>query len=96
MAAVRDRYSPGIQALIARLNALVEQPVEQQATDVTVKAAEDTLRQVIQTEHAALDSLITPDQRQRFLDAMRQAHWQAAPPPVVKSGSVKSGSAPIK
>lgn len=78
MAAVRARYSLGVQALVARLNALVQQ----QATTETVKATEDTLRHVIETEHAALDSLISPDQRQRFVDAMRRAHDEApAPPP---------------
>lgn len=80
MMAVRARYSPGVQALIARLNVLVQQQATQ-ATAETVKATEDTLRHVIETEHAALDSLISPDQRQRFLDVMRRAHEQAAPPP---------------
>lgn len=84
MAAVRARYSPQVKALVARLNALVEHsahPAQQQTVPDVVKATEDTLRQTINAEHAALDSLITPDQRQRFLDGMRRAYAQASAPP---------------
>lgn len=81
MAAVRARYSPDIKALIARLNALLQQPGTADTATATVKATRDTLRQVIGAEHAALDSLISPDQRQRFLQAMRQAHDEASAPP---------------
>ncbi|MGI9089863.1 MAG: hypothetical protein ACR2GG_02030 [Gemmatimonadaceae bacterium] len=77
MEAVRARYSPGIKSIIARLNALTDQ----QAATGLVKATEDTLRGIIGAEHAALDSLVTPDQRQRFNEAMRRAHAEATPPP---------------
>lgn len=81
MAAVRARYSPDIKALIARLNALLQQRGTAEIAPATVKATEDTLRYVIGAEHAALDSLISPDQRQRFLEAMRRAHDEASAPP---------------
>lgn len=88
MAAVRARYSSGIKALITRLNALLQQRGTAEIAPATVKATEDTLRYVIGAEHAALDSLISPDQRQRFLEAMRQAHDEAsAPPQGVSPGS---------
>lgn len=83
MAAVRATYSPGVKALVARLNALVQQ----QAAPETVKATEDTLRHTIASEHAALDSLITPDQRQRFNDAMRRARAEAPAPPLHHSST---------
>ncbi|MGI8548947.1 MAG: hypothetical protein ACR2M1_16770, partial [Gemmatimonadaceae bacterium] len=81
MEAVRARYSPSIPGIVARLNALAEQ----QATSETIKATEDTLRDIVGAEHAALDLLITPDQRQRFNEAMRRANAEAAPRPAHSS-----------
>lgn len=81
MAAVRARYSSGIKALIARLNALIEQ----QTTPEVVKATEDTLRHIIATERASLDSLLSPDQKRRFDDAIRRTHAEAAAPPAHNS-----------
>lgn len=77
MAAVRARYRPLIIAYVTQLNTLQTQ----QSSDAAVSATRDTLRQLLLAERVALDSLITPEQRQRFEAAVRQANLAATAPP---------------
>lgn len=84
LAQVRARYAPSIKAYVARLNALDQRSV---AAD-TLKATEDTLKAILVAEHTAADSLITPDQKQRYLNALRQVHAASVINPV----SVKRAS----
>lgn len=79
LALLRARFAPVIKAYIARLNALGEQRPAGTTASVgviadTVAATDDSLRKVLVAEHAAADSVVTPAQRQRYMDALRQTH----------------------
>ena len=70
LAQVRARYVKAIQSYVARLNAMEQGGVSRAARGAT----EDTLKAILTAEHVAADSLITPEQKQRYLNAMRQVH----------------------
>ncbi|MGI8508952.1 MAG: hypothetical protein ACR2MQ_06475 [Gemmatimonadaceae bacterium] len=73
MAAVRAQYRPTVTAYVTRLNAMLKAGTSSD----TRKPVEDSLKATIALEHAALDSLITPQQKQRMEAALRDARVKA-------------------
>ncbi|MEO7218911.1 MAG: hypothetical protein ABI026_12010 [Gemmatimonadaceae bacterium] len=71
---VRARYVTAIKGYVARLNVLEQDVTHGSASKETLVATEDTLRAILTAEHAAADSLLTPAQKQRYLNAIRQVH----------------------
>lgn len=74
LAQVRARYVTAIKGYVARLNVLEQSVALGSASKATLGATEDTLRAILTAEHAAADSLLTPAQKQRYLNAIRQVH----------------------
>lgn len=86
---VRARYVIAIKGYVARLNVLEQDVAHGSASKETLGATEDTLRAILTAEHAAADSLLTPAQKQRYLNAIRQVHTAG----VINPGAVNQPAA---
>lgn len=93
LAAVRARYVNAIKGYVARLNALEQSVAQGSASKDNLAATEDTLKAILTAEHTAADSLITPEQKQRYQNAIRQVHAAGVVSPVgVNRSAVRSAA----
>lgn len=95
LTAIRGRYAGALQVGVARLNTLSHQ----HAAPGAIAATQDTLHALLAAERAAVDSVVTPQQRQQFDSAMQalrlHAGVRAVRHPIPAAASPNASAVPM-
>jgi hypothetical protein len=90
LARVNARYKPVITAYVATMNTALSRGIP----DDSLRPMQDSLHQLLTAARTAADSVITPDQKKRFQDAMRLVHAAALPAQANGHGSAAPAAHP--